>query len=543
MASAMQQRLFLNEDPDHFVYSRSTEDLTEKGVDALVDGYAQGTQVSDLVFNPNASKSVIPSKVKQLYWEGYDPKKGNDQPYFAGTTSGVEEIRRVLDNFLLLQERGIDLFDRWLKRSRALGRRAWLSVRMNDCHNVEDSDHMAHDPLWRKHSEYWRVPWREFEWPADRTLVYSYPEVRDHHVNYAKECIERYEIDGLEIDWMRQPWCFRPGREREGLEISEGVMAELRRALDARGKKLGHPIQLSARVPGSPERARGFGFDAVSWARKGLVDVVIPSSDFGTTEFDMPVEVWQQLLEGTKAKLFAGLEITLTPFPFAPFGVQTVETARGAAAGLLDRGADGIYLFNYMDAPKSHPLGVGGLETMLRELGSIDTMAGKSRRHVITYPSPRVPGMGYPGPLPYRLGNSGFRPTAEFRVPIGPAPQRGEAAFVRLGLEADSTEGAGAGRTVNAFGRGVSVGTGPADPKVARELVVRIDGVTCAFAGEIAPTKQTLPPEFRAAEMAFGPTHAYRIPEGTLRRGDNVIEVSNRNEKAVSVVWVEVGIL
>lgn len=522
--------LFLNEDCNHFVYTRSHDQLTPEGVDALIDGYVQGTQVSDVVLNPNASRSSIPSKFKQTFWDGFDPSKGMDQPYFEHTKEGREIVDKCNRAFLVLQQRGIDLYERWLSRSRKLGARGWLSIRMNDCHNVDEARHVFHDRIWVEHPEYWRANWREFEWPGDRTLDYSHPAVVEQHVNYTRECIERYDFDGLELDWMRQPWCFRPGREEEGLAISERVVREARQALDERGKQLGRRLKLLVRVPSRPDAAMRFGFDPARWAKQGLVDVVAPSPDFATTEFDMPIEVWRHLLDGTGAALAAGLEITLNPFPFAPFGLHTIETVRGAAAGLFARGAQRIYLFNYMDAPAEHPLGVDGLRTILAEVGSLDTLAGKPRRHVLTFQSPRPAGDAYNCPLPYRLGKYGYRPSAEFRLPTGPAPRDNEPAHIRLGLEAADAP-PDKGTTVTAFGRQLRFGAGPANPRVARELIVRIDGVVCPFAGDVPLNGK-----------AIGPTHAWQVPAGLLQRGDNVIEVSNRNETALTVTWVEAAI-
>ncbi|HUS13403.1 MAG TPA: hypothetical protein VM536_00080, partial [Chloroflexia bacterium] len=227
------------------------------------------------------------------------------------------------------------------------------------------------------------------------------------------------------------------------------------------------------------------------------------------------------------------LEITLLPFPFAPFGVHTAETARGAATGFLERGADGIYLFNFMDAPASHPLGVGGLRAILKEIGSLDTMADKPRRHVVTFASPRYPGEPHNAALPYRLGTYGYRPSAEFRVPTGPAPAPGQEVFVRVGLQADVETGGGEGKgeSVTAFGRQIAYSSLPVDPVVARELRVYLDGVLCPFA-------ETIPLD----GAILGPTHSYRVPPGALHSGENVVELRNRTETTALVVWVEVKV-
>ena len=58
--------LILNEDCNHFAHSRTADEITPEGVDALVDNYAANTQVTDLVFNPNAMRSSVASQVKQV---------------------------------------------------------------------------------------------------------------------------------------------------------------------------------------------------------------------------------------------------------------------------------------------------------------------------------------------------------------------------------------------------------------------------------------------------------------------------------------------
>ncbi len=71
---------------------------------------------------------------------------------------------------------------------------------------------------------------------------------------------------------------------------------------------------------------------------------------------------------------------------------HSMETARGAAISFLDRGADRIYLFNFFD---DEPYGVTGeayassaagkaFHGVMEQLGSTETMAGKSRRHVVS---------------------------------------------------------------------------------------------------------------------------------------------------------------
>ena len=50
-----------------------------------------------------------------------------------------------------------------------------------------------------------------------------HPEVRKHHMALIHELAQRYDFDGLELDWMRFGFHFRPGHEREGAQIPHRV--------------------------------------------------------------------------------------------------------------------------------------------------------------------------------------------------------------------------------------------------------------------------------------------------------------------------------
>ncbi len=418
---------------------------------------------------------------------------------------------------------------RWFARTREYGVKPWLSIRMNDLHVAEDPTSSMHDALWRENSSYWRVGYREFESERDRGIDYGHVAVRQHYLDYIREMLGRYDVDALELDWSRQPWALRPGCETEAVELLNAFTADVRRMTESRGRSLGHRIELCVRVPSFPETALRMGFDAGAWARAGIVERIIPTPCFGNTDFDMPIEIWKQMLHGTNVRLAAGLECMMLGVPFTPLQFLTLEAARGAASTLLDRGADEIYLYNFMDRDTS--LGDGTFDRIIRELGSLQTLAGKPRRHVLTTPNIWPQGGAPPFTLPYRLTHYGFRPSAEFRIPIGPAPRSGEPVSVGLGLSpADRPESEG--RVVQAHGRKFHLDLPPATNEAAKQLVVRASGEICSFAGP-APDQTPKRP---------GPTHSWRVPEGALHRGDALIEVFNPAEEPLSTMWVEISI-
>ncbi|WP_135553464.1 glycoside hydrolase family 10 protein [Paenibacillus cymbidii] len=485
----------LNEDCNHYIVSRRHRELTAEEVERWVDQYAD-TQVEELVLNVNAMRTCYDSRVWESFWSGYDPLGGNDQPFLAGLPEEARELRRQwVHRGWQLHRDGIDLFERWIARARERGISPWISVRMNDIHCVDNELDPMHSTLWRQHPELRRAPYKFDDW-ADKAFDYARPEVREHHFRLIEELAERYDFDGLELDWMRFGYHFRPGFEEEGAAILTQFTADVRALLDRWEAKRGHRIKLSARVASRPQTALSLGMDAVEWAKRGLVDMLVVTPFWATIETDMPIELWKQLLRGTDVTLAAGIEVLIRAFPKSALRqMNTLETVRGAASSLLSRGADRIYLFNYMDSDTAMA-DLDNYNELLCGAGALETMAGKPRRHIVTYSDTWAPGEAAGFQLPAACPPGRFR---EFRLHVGPRPEG--PAYLYLGvLPGEELSGE-----------------------------VRLNGVVCAAEGvaELAGPR----PE--------GPVYRFRIPEEAVHGGYNVAELLPDRE--TTVIWVELA--
>ncbi len=493
--------LALNEDNSHFFSTRAGRTLTAADVDAWVDQYA-GTQVQELLMSPNSMRTSYASRVWDPIWRGYDPKGPDDQPLLRSTPPAARKgARNWIHTAWQLDHDGIDVYARWIARARQRGISPWLSMRMNDVHNTDDEKSYIHSEFWRAHPELRRVPYR-FAGLTDRAFDYAQPAVREHHMKLVHELAERYDFDGLELDWMRFGYHFRPGQEHEGLQILTQFMTDVRTVLNQWEKTRGHRIRLGARVPSRPATALGLGYDPVTWARRGLVDLLVITPFWASAETDMPVELWKQLLAGTKVTLAAGLEILLRAYPDSKlFQTNSLETARGMAASLLDRGADRIYLFNYMDSETA----MADLENyprLLRETGELKTLAGKPRRHVVTFADTWAPGEARAQLLPAATAPDRWQ---AFRVHIGPKPQSGRVE-ARIGFE------------------------GLTEVQL-RTWELRVNGVPCPLRGAVSGLKPGPPSSL----------FAFDVPLGALNRGYNLIELHPRHN--ANIIWVELAVV
>lgn len=422
--------LCLNEDNSHWFFTRAGQAHTRESVAAFVDQYA-GTQVRELLFSANSQRTSFASKVWDPIWKGYDPQAPDDQTLFRSTTGEARvNARKWVHTAWSLAEQGIDPYAIWIERARNRGLSPWVSMRMNDLHNVDDPDSYMHSTFWRQNPQFRRLPWRAVDW-RDRAFDFTHEEVRAYHFRLVQEYLERYDIDGLELDWMRFGFHFRPGQEAAGGKLLTDFMRATRKLADSWAKRRGHRISIGARVPSRPQTAIDLGMDGALWAREGLIDLLVFTPFWASIEPDMPVELWRRLA-GDKVILAAGLELLLRPYPgYRPIPMNSIETVRGAAASLLQRGADRVYLFNYMDSQTEMP-DSGNYPALLRECGRLDTLAGKPRRHVVTYSDTSAPGEPAPAQLPQTLSAGQW---ASFRLHCGPLLRRPK---VRMEIETGS---------------------------------------------------------------------------------------------------------
>ncbi len=411
--SAAAPGLILNEDNSHFYTSRSAEEMTLEGLHAFVDQYAD-SRVSHLFLSTNSMKASFKSKTREAIWE-----LGDQEMPPPGTG------RKWMDNARLLYERGLDPYAVWIARSREKGVSPWLSMRMNDLHNVPDTKSYMHSSFWVEHPEYWRVPNDTSGGYMVRALDYGHKAVREYNMAFVKELLERYDPDGLELDWMRFGWHFKAGEEAAGAELLTQFMRDVRQLTKEWGKKRGHEIKLGVRVPAHPDAAKGLGMDGVRWVKEGLVDLLVPCPFWTTTDFDIPVELWRERL-GAAADtivLAPGIEHNSRAYPGGAPISNDLPATRGFAASAWHRGADQIYLFNYMDS-QTRPVTKSDYRVIIEKGLGLDVVSQAPRRHIQTYRD-TVPS-GFPNGVVLPVKGV----AATFTLNIGAKPTAGTVAFI-----------------------------------------------------------------------------------------------------------------
>ena len=252
--------------------------MEPKYLDMLVDEAASGG-ADVLVMNPNGQTTAHPSKVWQTMWKAY--AAGDKKAALPHPDPKAEVFLKELTQFA---ERKIDYLAYTFAACRRRGIATGVSIRMNDVHGPVDHRHFLTSDFVVE-NPHLRVPGRPH-------LDYTHREVRDYFMKLIDEMIHDYDIDVLDLDYLRNPDCFpADGKVDEHCDI----MTEFIREVHERIIKSEKRIALLVRIPSSVAHARNCGFDVQQWAKEGLIDGVVPGGflhavwGFSVSEFRQAV--------------------------------------------------------------------------------------------------------------------------------------------------------------------------------------------------------------------------------------------------------------
>ncbi len=173
-------------------------------------------------------------------------------------------------------------------------------------------------------------------------------EILDHLCAIQSEVCERYEIDGVECDYFRNPMFFRTNLDFEpatGAQVA--VMTQFQRRLRgihlAAGEARDRLLLTAVRVPATEERCLYTGIDIRTWLAEGLVDLLFVSG--GYLPFTEPVGGLLGLAGAFDVPAYVSFNTPL----LTRDRERPLESLRGAAQNAWQAGADGLQLFNCFD--------------------------------------------------------------------------------------------------------------------------------------------------------------------------------------------------
>ena len=201
--------------------------------------------------------------------------------------------------------------------------------RMNDRHGVNK-------PFFSEHPD-WMLK------DLGHGVDYSLPEVREWIFSIIQEVLQRFDVDGIELNFIRHGYCFPPSTAASQHPVMTDFMQCIRTMLDEIGKKKSRHLVMGARVPTTLEACRHFGFNLPTWVGEKLIDYVAPT-DYHYTDFNMKVEGFSELTRSSDAcYLYPAIQADVP----GNCAIMTLDNYRAAVRNFYEAGADGISTHNY----------------------------------------------------------------------------------------------------------------------------------------------------------------------------------------------------
>ncbi len=418
-------RLIVNADDSHW-WSFWNElarngNTDEVSLNAYVMQYAD-TDVTDLLFNIFCQSSDTPSEIFTFRGDLYGKTEQNSKPVDYSNYYGLNEF---------FNNKNIDIFAVWIEKCRKVGINPWISLRMNDCHDPDaETSQLRGDIFYTAVENGWTIG-EEYGYYR-YCLNYKVPEIRQMMLQYTKEQLLRYDVYGIELDFMREIYCFDYINEstEEITEIMTQYMRDTADIVKEAEQKWGHDIKLSVRLMRDLDQCREYGFDVIGWNNEKLIDSVTVTPRFTSNDSGMPISDWKQRCPDIE--IYAGIETLVNTQSKACHA--SAEVVRGYSAQYLTEGADGIYLFNFMSAGTVNSRNGEVYNTC----GSLSEIIGHSRRHIVTYQDTAPEGYEPYKPLPLKIKSGN---TQELKVTVGYIPENKKLSVyigVKKELTADS---------------------------------------------------------------------------------------------------------
>ena len=355
-------RLMFNTDGNwmlHYLPGRRPEDITRmlpalvaNGVDALsvlvgIDddpswrGSPHGAMWGDEVLSWDPDPDVDPDgkPVRKMTAGGYEMNR-------------LEELHQCLEAVI---EDGRSLMGIYTESCHRHGIAAYASLRMNDAHTSDEArEWQVRSPLKRERTDLLLGapapipgPGNAQRWNFSWQWDYGRPEVRHRFLGLIDETLERYDFDGVELDWMRQPPFFKAGQIMRHIPTLTDFMRQARALVRKHAGARARPLHLITRVPPSLDHALELGIDTRTWIGEGLADlVVLSSASYCTPAVDIAQAVACAQKSGTP--IYTGFDGgTHLASPHEGYHYGQPSLLRAVAHNGYAQGAAGVHLFNY----------------------------------------------------------------------------------------------------------------------------------------------------------------------------------------------------
>jgi hypothetical protein len=287
----------------------------------------------DLIFvNMDAENNGVDSIIWDtgyFYWENFRPvlKRWQEQ--------GKDILQKIID---ATKKRGIECMINY-----RMNRVAWKPARLfydqNPPYPWEEQPYENTDLIWKKENPdaclhtWWHEP----------LFNYESEKVRNRVLKEITGLMNRYDFDGLLLDFSRHVPLLPPGRQWLLRDCITSMIADIKKEFTAIEKRTERPVLLCAKVPENEKGCKIDGFDVKKWVKLGLIDLFV----LGSRTMNVDIDFYRKLTENTGIQIYPCIDAHHATDGYRSPGL---EWYAGLVSGWLSQGADGYTVFNFSAA-------------------------------------------------------------------------------------------------------------------------------------------------------------------------------------------------
>ena len=322
--------------PEHLAaVNRKRRIVVNHQADGLLCAVEQGLTVEQIMAYEFAFADAPESHIDAQWWsfDNTFPLKG--RPLIDETSPSVPkyvtpERVKIFQQWL---DDGVNIAEVYIEETKKRGLECFYTYRLNEDPYTEHRELAEAHPDWLITGEWEQPLWN-----------FAVPGVRDYKVAICRELVERYNFDGLEIDFARGPIQTPPGHQWEQRENITEFLCRVRQETLEVEQKRGRPVLLVARIPDNLIGCHFDGLDVETWVREHLVDFFV----LGVRSYELAIDQFRTIVGDKPIQIFGTLDDhhCTDGYSWPP-----IEVWRGVVANWWQQGVDAIQTFNWGVAP------------------------------------------------------------------------------------------------------------------------------------------------------------------------------------------------
>ena len=316
--------------------SSITEEKLKGVVDEAVDGGANVFISEFYGMVPQYPSEVYPMEEHKEWFEKTFGKTGIT-PYYLFQRSGGDYMKSMCEE---AHQKEADF---------------WVSYRINDSHGMTE-------PVTRKNAViYWvsrfYMEHQDEMIGGEKTETYWFPylldfqyeNVREYKLSLITELIEKYDIDGLMIDFLRAPALYNLNtttlEDRRSFTLD--FLSSVRSIFDKKSAETGQEYTLGVKLPMDMEEYDKLGIDVAAMEKDAGVDAFFLFDYFDARQDYEALDYVRENTENSMVNIEMGQAAMHQSKPTLQIRAVTKEQYYTTAYLAYLHGADGISLFNF----------------------------------------------------------------------------------------------------------------------------------------------------------------------------------------------------